>query len=260
MTHVASTIWFVICVGYLLILTLHQLRFHWWLIFSLSGQSVIVIFVLISLYLFALFRGVGGAQHIPVEHPFTSTRSYMGFYVAAPLLGGLAGVAGMIGENIHQFTLGVALGTLGTTFCVWVILDPAASLIETLLPTSRQHRTARLARAEAERALLREKRDGLLAEAVAREEQEYERWRQILQPQAERLAALLTGDTADSTLAEQEAADIGARAWQLGGLSCMRQLRDMTVAIVNDRKDRTDTDYVSCWWDGIGDWRRPSLE
>jgi hypothetical protein len=262
LTHVVSTIWFVICIGYLLVLTLHQVGFDWWLIFSLSGHSVIAAFVLVSLYLFALFRGVGGAQQIRVEHPFTSTPSYMGLYVAAPLLGGLAGVCGMFVENVAdwgRFTLGVALGTLGTTFCLWVILDPLAGLVEMLLPASHEHRAERLARAEAERIARRQSRERLLTEALERDEREYERWQQILRPQAERLAALLADDRSDSTAAEQEAVDIGAQAWRLGGLSCMRQLRDMTMAISRDRKGCPETDYVSFWWDGIGDWRRPSL-
>jgi hypothetical protein len=157
----------------------------------------------------------------------------------------------MIGvQDTYRFTLGVAMGTLGTTFCVWVVLDPVAGLLETLLPASREHRMERLARVESERIAHQERRDSLLAEAVAREEQEYERWRKILQPQAERLAALLTGDAPDAAFAEQEAIDIGARAWHLGGLNCMRQLRDMTVTIMNERKGHTGTDYVSCWWDG----------
>jgi hypothetical protein len=261
--HLASTIWFVVCVSYILVLRLRQLRFNWWLIFSLSGHSVILVFVLISLYLFALFRGVAGAQQIQVEHPFTGTHCYMGLYVAAPLLGGLAGVFGMLGvEGLGRFTLGVALGTLGTTFCVWVILDPLAGLIEMLLPTSRRHRTERLAQAEAERRARQQKREMLLAQALAKENQEREQWRLHLEPHAQRLAGLLTDDdTTDTALVEQEVVDIGAQAWRLGGLTCMRQLHDMTLAIAREKKGRTVAgDYISCWWDGIGDWHRPSFE
>ena len=257
LTHVASTTWFVVCVGYILVLTLHQVGFKWWLIFSLSGHSALAVLLLISVYLFALVRDMSGTQQIQVEHPFTSTQSYMGFYVAAPLLGGLAGVFGMIGMNdLSRYALGVALGTLGTTFCVWVVLDPVAGLIEMLLPPSRRHRTERLARAEVERKARQEKRDKLLIDAVEREQQERERWRQLLRPEAQRLGALLTNDSPDRHVM-QEAVDIGAHAWHLGGLNCMRQLRDM--AIENAGPANT-TDYISYWWDGIGDWRRPSLE
>ena len=259
LTHVASTIWFMVCVGYILILTLRQVGFNWWLIFSLSGYSAITIFILISVYLFALVRDMSGSQQIQLEHPFTSTPSYMGFYVGAPLLGGLAGILGMIGTiNLSKYVEGVAYGTLGMTFCVWVVLDPVIGLVETLLPASRRHRAERIARTEVERKARQQKREKLLADAVAREEQERERWRQILQPEAQRLAALLADD-APGEHAEREAVDIGAHAWHLGGLSCMRQLREMAMAI-SEKKAGTAkaADYVAYWWDGIGDWRRPS--
>ena len=261
LTHVVSTTWFVLCVVYVLILALHQAGFHWWVIFSLSGHSLLVVFMLVSLYLFALFRGVRGAQQIEVEHPLTVTPAYMGFYVAAPLIGGLAGLLGMAGtRNLMQFVLGVAMGTLGTTFAIWVMVDPIAGLVEMLLPASRKHRAERLAKAEAERRERHERRERLLAEAFAREEQERHRWQQRLQPQAERLAALLAVDADGFVTAEREAVDIGAQAWRLGGINCMREVRDMAVALGKERQgDAETTDYISYWWDGIGEWRKPSL-
>jgi hypothetical protein len=264
LTHLASTVWFMMCVGYVLVLALHEYGFQWWLIFSLSGPSALLILLLISLYLFALFRGVGEAQQIEVEHPLTTTSYYMGFYVAAPLLGGLAGNLGMLAGELGmlvtdpvKFLLGVALGTLGTTFAVWVVVDPITGLIEMLLPTSRRSRAERLARAEAQRRARQEKRERLLTEALARDEREQQQWQQELRPQAERLAALLACDMASFARAEQEAVDIGAEAWRLGGLSCMRQLRDMTLALCTEKQSGRTADYISYWWDGIGDWRKP---
>ncbi len=259
--HVASTVWFVLCVVYVLILALHQAGFNWWVIFSLSGHSLIAAFLLVSLYLFALFRGVKGAQQIEVEHPLTSAPAYMGFYVAAPLIGGLAGLLGMAGtRNPVQFMLGVSMGTLGTTFAIWVVVDPVAGLIEMLQQASRKHRAERLAKAEAERRERHERRERLLAEAFAREEQERLHWQQRLQPQAERLAALLAVDADGFLDAEREAVDIGAQAWRLGGINCMREVRDMAVAISKERLGEAETtDYISYWWDGIGEWRRPAL-
>ena len=97
-----------------------------------------------------------------------------------------------------------------------------------------------------------------IAEAFAREEQERQRWQQHLRPSAERLAVLLKTDSPELPGAEREAVNIGASAWQLGGLSCMRQLRDMTVAIQKDSGNQAITaERLSNWWDGIGDWRRP---
>ncbi len=258
--HVVSTVWFMVCVSGILALALHQVGFQWWLVFSLSGHSALVILLLTSVYLFAVFRGVGQAQQIGVEHPLTTTVHYMGFYVAAPLLGGLAGILGMIGvSDPAKFLLGIAMGTLGTTFTVWVVVDPVVGLIEMFLPTSRRHRAQRLAETEAQRRGRQEKRERLLAEAFAREERCQAQWQSKLRPQAERLAALLACDTPDFADAEREAVDIGAEAWRLGGLNCMRQLHDMTIAIHKEKGHAPTVDYISFWWDGIGDWRKLSF-
>jgi hypothetical protein len=271
--HLLSTIWFIACIGFILVLILREVGVRWWLIFSLSGPSALVVFLLISVYLFALYRGMGEAQQIEAEHPLTTTSYYMALYVAAPLLGGLAGTLGMMGVTEPvRFLLGVALGTLGTTSVVWVVVDPAVGMIEMLLPASRQHRAERLAQAEAQRRARQEKREHLLAEAFAREERERQQWQQKLQPHAQRLAALLACEAAGFAHAEQEAVDIGAQAWHLGGLNCMRQLHDMTIQATRERKQRignegqkevpacASSDYLSSWWDGIGDWRKPSLD
>lgn len=260
--HMLSTIWFVACIGFILVLALHQAGFHWWVIFSLSGHSALVLFLLISLYLFALFRGIGESQQIEVEHPLTTTSYYMGLYVAAPLLGGLAGTLAMVGvEHLIRFFLGVAMGTLGTTFIVWVIVDPIAGMVEMLLPASRKHRLERLAQVEADRRARQEKREQLLAEAFAREEQEQQRWQHHLRPHAEKLAALVASSAQDISRAEREAVHLGANAWRLGGLNCMRQLRDMTVALRKEAGDENiASEHIAEWWDGIGNWRRPSLQ
>jgi hypothetical protein len=259
--HLLSTVWFIACIGYILVLKLREAGLQWWQI-SLSGPSLaLVVFLLVSLYLFALYRGIGEAQKIEIEHPLTTTGYYMALYVAAPLLGGLAGILGGLGVTKQiQFLLGVALGTLGTTFVVWVGIDPIVGMVEMLLPTSRKHRTERLAQAEAQRRARQEKRDHLLAEAIAREERDRQQWHQKLRLQAQRLAVLLTCNATDLPHAEREAVDIGAEAWRLGGLTCMRQLREMTIQVRKEkRSNETPADYLSYWWDGIGDWRRPSL-
>jgi hypothetical protein len=262
LTHLLSTVWFVLCVVYTLARELDRAGFTGLQISSLFPHSALVIFLLVSLYLFALFRGVGRAQNIELEHPLTMAPHYMAFYVSAPLLGGVAGILGMWGAGtVSDFLLGVALGTLGTTIAVWVIVDPVAGLFEMLLPASRKHRAERLAQVEAQRKARQERRERLLAEAVAREEQERQRWQQRLQPQAERLAVLLSGEiSGPSPDVEQEVVDIGAQAWRLGGITCMRQLREMAMVTCRQRQqDRRPVDYISYWWDGIGDWRRPSV-
>ena len=144
--HLVATIWFVLCVGYLIAMALHQVGLKWWLVFSLSGHSALVLVMLVSLYLFAMFRGAGGARYVEEEHPLTSSDCYLGFYVSAPLLGGLAAVLGTAGApETSRLLFSIALGTLGTTFLVWIVIDPAAGMIEMLLPASRRHRAERIA-------------------------------------------------------------------------------------------------------------------
>src|SRR5512145_2232659 len=112
--HIASTIWFVLAVGYILVLALRQAGVRWWVVFSLSGHGLLIASVLISLYLFAIFRGISSSQKVQTEHPLTSTTYYALFYVLTPLLGGLAGCLVTIGERTAwQFFLGVSMGTLG---------------------------------------------------------------------------------------------------------------------------------------------------
>jgi hypothetical protein len=263
--HVASTVWFILCVGYIFILAfvlaLRQAGVQWWVVFSLSGHGALIVLVLVSLYSFAIFRGISSSQKVQVEHPLTSTIYYALFYVATPFLGGLAGCLGMIGaKTISQSLLGIALGTLGITFLVWVILDPAIGLLEMLLPASRKHRVLRLARAKALREQKQKDSELLLAQVLAKEDSDRRSWREVLKPEAEKLAGLLTTDRTDLKQAEREAVGIGVNAWQTGGLSCMRELRNMAIAICEERnQNRAIVDYISFWWDGVGNWRAAPL-
>lgn len=261
--HLASTAWFILCVGYILVLALWQAAVRWWVIFSLSGYSILVILLLTSLYLFAIFRGISRTQAIESEHLLTSTSYYRIFYAAAPFLGGLAGCVGAIGaDRVGQFLAVIAVGTFVTTFLVWVIIDPVTGLLEVLLlPPSRKHRSVRLAQAKVEREKKQKDRERLLAEVLAKEESDRHRWQQVLKPQAEKLASLLAASLTDFEKAEREAVDIGLNAWQMGGLSCMQQLRDMAVAISRERsRNKEIVDYIPFWWDGIGTWRVSSLD
>lgn len=259
--HIASTSWFIASAGYVLALTLRQAGKGWWVIVSLSGYSTLLVLLLISLYLFAIFRGVTRTQKMQVEHPLTSTRYYMVFYVTTPFLGGFAGTLGMLGESrLSQFLLGVALSTLWATFLVWIVVDPATGLLETLLPASREHRLRRLSHVRALREERERKRQRLLAEIASRDRMDRRRWQEILVPHAEKLGQLLLKGKTDYEAAEDEAVEIGVRAWQIGGLSCMRELHSMTMDLCKRQyNDMTIIDYVSFWWDGIGGWRSPSL-
>jgi hypothetical protein len=261
--HLAGTIWFVLCVGYILVFALRQAGLHWWVIFSLSGHSALIVFLLISVYLFAIYRGVSPGQNIEIEHPLTSTNYYTLFYITTPFLGGLAGCLGMMGVSaIKLFLLGVALGSFATTFLVWVIVDPATAWLELILsPAARTHLAERLAKAQTEREQEQREREGKLAEALAKYESDRHLWQKELKPEAEKLAGLLITNRIDFRQAEREAAEMGVKAWQTGGLGCMRQLRDMAIELCRQKnQNKAVVDYISSWWDGIGRWRRPSLE
>jgi hypothetical protein len=259
--HIASTVWFILCVGYILVSGLRQAGVKWWVVFSLSGPGALIALVLVSLYLFAVFRGISSSQKEQIEHPLTTTTYYAVFYVGTPFLGSLASCLGMIGVNtISQFLLGVALGTLGTTFLVWVIVDPAIGLLEMLLPASRKHRSQRLALAKAAREKRQKDSEHLLAQVLAQEESDRRCWQEVLKPHAEKLAGLLTTERTDLKQVERQAVGIGVCAWQIGGLSCMRELRNMAMTISKQsHRDIAIVDYISFWWDGIGSWRAPSL-
>jgi hypothetical protein len=153
------------------------------------------------------------------------------------------------------------MGTLGATFAVWVVVDPIAGVLEVMLsPPARRHRSERLSEIKARREREQEERERLLTDILKEEESRKEEWATMLKPHAERLAELLTADNPDSEDAERQAVDIGANAWQIGGLGCMRQLEEMTIKLCQDRdNDTSPADYISVWWDGIGNWRNPSI-
>jgi len=259
--HIASTTWFILCVSYVAFFTLRQAGVKWWILFSLTGHGILIAFMFISLYLFAIFRGISSSQKLKVEHPLTCTMQYVFFYVATPFLGAIAGYLGMIGvDTISQLLLGITLGTLATTFLVWVIVDPFIGLLEMLLPESRKHRHRRLARARAEREQRQIDNQRLLTEISEKENAEHRYWQQLMRPDAEKLASFLVVNVSNYRQLEQEAAGIGVKAWQVGGLSCMRELRDMALSICRDKYSNRDiVDYIAFWWDGIGSWQSPSI-
>ena len=261
LVHFAITVWFMLAIGYILVLALRQAGFRWWVIFSLSWHSAILVFLLISLYLFAIYRGIDRSQKIEIEHPLTSTRYYAVFYDVSPLLGGLAGYVGSIGiSRISGLMLGIALGTLATTFLIWIVIDPAIAFAERILPASQKHRLERLAKVRALRQEQQEERKRLLVEVFYQNERDRSHWQEALKPQAEKLAELLITNRDDFKQAECKAVEIGANAWQIGGLSCMQELHNMAIAICRQSsQSRNIVDYIAVWWDGIGSWRNPAL-
>jgi hypothetical protein len=215
------------------------------------------VFLVISLYLFAVFRGVDRSQKIETEHPLTSTAYYTVFYDISPFLGSLAGIMAAAGVHTgRDFVLSIALGTFGTTFFVWVIVDPAIGYLERLFPTSRRHRLHRLAQIKEEKHRQQEAQRQLLADVLVQEERDHKRWQDLLQPRAERIMQLLADENALDQQVHEEAIELGVNAWRMGGLNCMRYLHKMiTETCRKGNRNLATAAYLSTWWDGIGNWR-----
>jgi hypothetical protein len=259
--HLASTALFIMSAAYLIVLALRQAGLHWWVIFSLSGYSVLFVMFLVSIYLFAMFKGVSRNNKDEIEHPLTSSPYYLVFYDVSPFLGAVAGGLAAIGiSSLKQQMIMVTAGSLWATFFVWILIDPLAGSLEMLLPTSRKHRQervrlARIARDEQEKEkllLLDRLEDDVL--------QQKNRWANALQPHAESLVDLVSEIQTDYKDAEAKAIDIGLKAWRMGGINCMKQLHEMAIETGKTKApDSQVEDFISMWWDGIGTWQNPSL-
>jgi hypothetical protein len=271
--HLASTLWFILCTGFLFVYALREAGVRWFVIFSLSGYSTIFVFLMVSFYLIAIFRGVSQHQHIQIEHPLTSTNYYIIFYMMSPFLGGLAGfagsldvplsgfaVAGSFGLPLDKLFIGTSLGTLAMTSAVWVVVDPILGFLELFLPGSRQNRQNRLECERRQAEQLRLSRERLIQQAIEFEQQTRLKFDENLMPYAARLAEMLESDAANWNKAEQEAVEIGLKAWQLGGLNCMKYLRELAIASYKEKyTGKNPCDYISSWWDGIGNWRSQTI-
>jgi hypothetical protein len=253
--------WFMLCTVYVFILALRQAGFNWLIIFSLSGYLALLLTLLVCLYLFAIFRGASSAAIMQKEHPLTSTMYYMTFYVSTPFLGALAGILGMWGERrIEALSGAMAMGTIAATFLTWIVVDGVASSVELLTPQARQYRAERLAEARRLKQHEQTSRERLLNSIRERKSKNERLWRQALALHAGRLAKLLACDNTDFSSSEQEAIELGVKAWRMGGLSCMRYLRNMAMEeFKRQYNQRQPVDYICAWWDGIGRWRNPSL-
>lgn len=255
--HISSTLWFAISAVYMLVLSLLQSGKSWWLIVSVSGYSFLIVFLIISLYLFAIFRGVSRSQKTQAEHPFTTSAYYMFFYNVSPFLGALVGSLAAVGSvMISQYFLLTAAGSLWVTFLIWIIVDPLCDLAEMMLPSSRAHRIRRLSEAKAKRRAERLAREYILAQVQAEEQFQEKQWNDVLEPYAEKLSYLISGENIRDEIAETAAIEMGVTAWHLGGIDCMLQLHSMAVQKFRKSHPKIKAiDQISIWWDGVGTWR-----
>ena len=206
--HIGGTAWFMLCAAVLLVIALRQAGAGWLLIFSLSGFSAVLVWLLVSVYVYAIFRGVVRSFD-PVEHPLTTSPYYILLYDASPFLGAVAGLFGSIGQaSATQVVVTIATGTLSTTFLVWIVGDPLLGLVENLLPDGRRARLRRLAAARAEKKRHQQENIELLNRVIHAEQQNQAEWNRLLDPLAERLVQAVCG-----TQGKQQAVavEIGSR-------------------------------------------------
>lgn len=259
--HLTGTMLFLASIGFILVLALRERDVSWWVIFSLSGHTALMGLLLVSVYLFAMFRGISGSPEVE-EHPLTSSGYYMLLYVCSPYLGFAAGIIAMIGvSSFRAILLNVSLGTFFSTFAGWVVIDPLVGLIESALPASRRHRAVRVEVVRKEKEKLEAARKLVLEQVLKAEEISRNAWKEELTVHAEELASLsVCGSSVED--AEAVAASIGVKAWQMGGLTCMKFLHEMTMDVCRSRADNEGVvvvDKISAWWDGIGRWQNTSI-
>ncbi len=138
--HFAATVWLTLCVGYVVAVRLRRAGLQWWLVLSLSGYSIGMILLLASLYLFALYHGIGGTRRAAIRHPLTGTDCYVSLYVSVPLIAGLVALGTAEPPGMPVSCFHVAMGTLRTTCLTWIVIDPLIGTIEMLLPTGHDRR------------------------------------------------------------------------------------------------------------------------
>ncbi|MBW8015863.1 MAG: bZIP transcription factor [Planctomycetes bacterium] len=256
--HIASTCWFIAGSVFLMIVALREAGLHWWVIFSLSGHSGTFIFFLMLVYSFAMFRGVSRSQKIELEHPLTCSRSYLTFYDIAPFLGGAAGLtATKFTQNGFELMISATTGTLFSTFLVWILVDPAVSVVEMLLPASREHRKERITEMKELQKRIQKDNERLMAELMEMESINRKQREIELRGRAIDLARLLAEHKIGCGNVEAQVVEMGGHAWHLGGIECMRQLLEMAEDAYKEQYNETVAiNHIGIWWDGIGTWRK----
>jgi len=255
--HFGGICWFGIAAVFLLLVALRQVGVQWWVIFSFSGYSAVLFVFLLNIYIFAFFQGVVRSKLAP-EHPLTTSLPYMAFYDLCPFLGALAGLITAVSivemSWIGKFSI-IAEGTLGLTFLVWIAIDPLLGVAEGFIPECAQLRMQRLAEAAHVRQRQEQENQTLLENLKLRDSENKQLWGQTLGQRAEQLACAISNGTAASLAAiEKQAVELGAEAWRMGGVICMRFIHRK----IKQHLKTGTMDYPAFWWDGIGTWKRPS--
>ncbi len=263
--HFLNTLLFILCIAGIAVQSLRQAGVDWWVIFSISGYSSVTVIFFLCVYLFAIFRSVHSFIEPDIEHPVTCLKIYKVIYCFTPTLGFLTGVCAQIGLEeelaLKAIIINSAMGSFVVTMLFWVLLDPLITIMESYTPASKASRNARIEKAKAEKEKVINQRKQLLEDLAIKEKAERQEQKLLLDNSADELSDLiLSGVRGSAGASHPEIINLGVKAWQLGGLKCMRLLRDMAWEKCNQKGLRPGIiDEVDYWWDGIGDWRASSL-
>ena len=260
--HLLNTLWFILMVGFIIIKQLLDAGTSWWFIISLSGYSVLLVFLLTSFYLFALYRNVDRNQKNIIEHPFTTSYYYHFFYDSIPLIGALGGFIAAVGNiNPQHALMFVALGTFWSTFTVWIIFDPIAGFTEMALPQSRKYRNLRIELAKQKKLKRRSDQKKLLQSIQNCRFGETSLWENLFKDDIDNLCAIIDKFENQGLHKDPLAVDIGLKAWRTGNLDYMNWLNDSAVKKYQKIYNKPFfKSAISVLWDGIGNWRSQWLE
>lgn len=251
--HFFSTIWLTTAIFYFLINALRVWGVRWWVIFSLSGYSLLLIIFLISAYLFAIYNGLVRNTQVEKEHPLTRTFSYMMLYDTSPLLGAIAASCAITSaDNFQQIASILSTGTFAVTFLFWIIIDPVLNLFELTIPACRQTRKQRIQNEKLVKIEEKIEHEKLIEQLKVQERDMKNRWKILLQPLSRELQQILISRLDESN--RKKIIDIGLKAWQIGGINCMAELAGMTLG-TDSQFDENIKNRLMMLWHGIGEWR-----
>ncbi len=254
--HTAVTAQFTASAALIIFWSLYEAHLDWWAVFSISAHGIVIVFLGVLIYGFAVFRGAVG-ERIEAEHPLSGSVYYRFFYVLVPILGGIAvGSDYLLGAGPLEAVRGIALGTVLSAYVVWLFVDPALGMIESALPESRRLRAERLAAQRAKREALRTTKKRLLDEIRAKHREVLDGLRELIEERERELAELLAATDSNPAEGANRGALVALEIWQAGGMASLRELYTGVVERFEGDRRRWYAAVLDYWWDGVGDWKR----
>lgn len=255
--HLCGIVWFLLCIAFLFVFSLYQMGYHFWVTFSISTYSAVIVLFLMTVYLFAFYKGVVRNSN-SIEHPLTTSPYYVLLYDSSPFMGFIAGLfAGSFNQSVLSVLSTAAQGTLLMTFAMWIVLDSLTGLAEASFPKSVEHRKQRIAETYEKKRLHTLERQTLLEQINLEEKKSRSEWMLLFQPYAVEVADLLCVSSGNVKAMQKRIIELGALAWRQGGLLPMQLFYTLISEELKGRIARPSVDFVTLYWDGIGNWRRP---